>query len=82
MAARGAMEINGQLVGEGYGSDIMGHPFEPLVWLANQLARQGRSIPKGFIVITGSLVTPKFLNAGDSAVVSVEGLGEVRLTVG
>ena len=68
-------------MGAGYGSDVMGHPFEPLAWLANKLAEDGESLPQGSIIITGSIVPPKFLEPGDRAVVAVEGLGEATLTV-
>ena len=44
---RGYMEINGELVGEGMGADVMGHPLEPLAWLANALANQGRELKAG-----------------------------------
>jgi 2-oxo-3-hexenedioate decarboxylase/2-keto-4-pentenoate hydratase len=80
-SARGALWINDELAGEGHGSDIMGHPLEPLVWLANRWAERGLSISAGAIVITGSIVTPKQLRAGDVSKVWVEGLGEARLTV-
>ena len=80
-ASRGSMTINGELVGEGLGSDVMGHPLEPLVWLANMLAARGAGLSAGMVVITGSIVTPKFLNPGDHAVVAVEGLGEAVLDV-
>lgn len=79
--ARGTMSINGELVGEGRGSDVMGHPIEALVWLANTLAERGESIPAGAVVITGSIIPPTPLAAGDSAVISVEGLGEARIDV-
>ena len=80
-AARGVATVNGEEVGAGYGSDVMGHPFEPLAWLANKLAAEGESLPAGTVVITGSIVPPKFLNAGDRAVVSIDGLGEAALSV-
>ena len=79
--AKGTASINGVEVGSGYGADVMGHPFEPLAWLANKLAAEGRGLPAGTIVITGSIVPPKFLEKGDRAVVAVEGLGEATLTV-
>ncbi len=79
--SRGFMTINGELVGEGMGSDVMGHPLEPLAWLANALAGQGRELKAGMVVITGSIVSPKWLKAGDSAVIGIEGLGEATLTV-
>ncbi len=81
VSARGILEINGEVVGEGLGSDIMGHPLEPLVWLANRLSQRGVTIPAGFVVITGSIVPPKPLNAGDTSRVLVEGLGNAELSV-
>ena len=78
---RGYMTINGELVGEGMGSDVMGHPLEPLAWLANALAEQGRELKAGMVVITGSIVSPKWLSPGDSAVIGIEGLGEATLSV-
>ena len=80
-AAKGTATINGTEVGAGYGSDVMGHPFEPLAWLANKLSAEGESLPAGSVVITGSIVPPKFLESGDRAVVAVEGLGEATLVV-
>ena len=81
VSARGTLEINGVLLGEGHGSDIMGHPLEPLVWLANRLSQQGVTIPSGFVIITGSIVPPKPLNPGDTSQVWVEGLGSAHLSV-
>lgn len=80
-AARGAVLVNGELVGEGRGSDVMGHPLEPLAWLANELAAQGKALAKGDIVLTGSFAAPAALNPGDSASISIDGLGEARLSV-
>ena len=81
VAARGAMVINGQQAGEGKGGDVMGHPLEALAWLANTLAARGKSLSQGMIVMTGSIVSTKFLNTGDTATVTIDGLGEARLTV-
>ena len=78
---RGYMEINGELVGEGMGSDVMGHPLEPLAWLANNLASRGQEMKAGMVVITGSIVSPKWLKARDSALIEIEGLGRAELSV-
>jgi len=80
-AARGVMIINGEVVGEGRGRDVMGHPFEALLWLANMLAERGKSLTQGMIVMTGSLVATRFVNPGDAVSLAVEGLGEVQLSV-
>jgi 2-keto-4-pentenoate hydratase len=80
-ATCGAMVINGTVVGEGHGRDVMGHPFEALLWLVNMLAQRGKSLTQSMIVMTGSLVATRFVNPGDAVSLSVEGLGEVRLSV-
>ena len=77
----GYMKINGELVGEGVGADVMGHPLEPLAWLANALAAHGKELKAGMVVITGSIVSPKWLQAGDSALIEIEGLGKAELSV-
>ena len=78
---RGYMKINGELVGEGMGSDVMGHPLEPLAWLANNLASRGQELKAGMVVITGSIVSPKWLQPGDTALIEIEGLGKAEISV-
>ena len=80
-AVRGTMTINGVVVGEGRGSDVMGHPLEALVWLVNMCAQRGKSLSPGNTVMTGSVVALKFVNPGDVVRLSVDGLGEVHLYV-
>jgi 2-keto-4-pentenoate hydratase len=80
-AVRGVARINGKVVGEGYGRDAMGHPLESVVWVANHLARRGRGLWRGAVVITGSLVTSKFPVAGDAIRFELDALGAVELKV-
>jgi len=80
-ATRGVATINGKVVGEGHGRDAMGHPFESVAWVANHLARRGRGLWRGAVVITGSLVTSKFPVAGDEIRFELDGLGAVELKV-
>ena len=70
--------INGAEVGRGRGGDVMGHPFEALAWLANNLAQRGQSLKAGEFVFTGSVVETKWLNPGDRVQMRMEGLGEVE----
>lgn len=51
---------DGVEIGRGLGADVLGHPLEPLAWLANHLAAQGGMLRKGDIVMTGSIVTTRF----------------------
>jgi 2-keto-4-pentenoate hydratase len=80
-AARGTMVINGKIVGAGHGRDVMGHPFEALLWLVNMLTQRGKSLTQGMIIMTGSLVATRFVSPGDAVRLSVEGVGEVQLSV-
>ncbi|MDP6563264.1 MAG: fumarylacetoacetate hydrolase family protein [Alphaproteobacteria bacterium] len=80
-AVPGRMLIDGEVVGEGVGGDALGHPFEPLAWLANNLNRRGGMLRAGQVVLTGSIVATKWLQAGDRMQCQVDGLGEAELTV-
>ncbi len=73
---KGVMTINHEHVGEGYGRDVMGHPFEPLVWLANELSARNHPLRAGDTVITGSLVPPTSLGFASEARIAIEGLGD------
>lgn len=77
-ALRGQMAVNGEVVGTGVGGDIMGHPLEALVWLANRWSALGRGLPAGAFVTLGSVVETRWVSAGDEVVAEIEGLGEVR----
>ena len=81
VAATGTMTINGQPAGVGTGGDVLGHPLEALAWLANNLAERGKSLQKDMIVMTGSIVSTKFLNKGDEVHFEIDTLGDVLLTV-
>jgi 2-keto-4-pentenoate hydratase len=78
-AARGIVELNGKVIDEGHGRDVLGHPFEPLRWLANHLSSHGQTLHVGEIVSTGSLVTTRFPKAGEHYRFSVEGVGSVEI---
>jgi 2-keto-4-pentenoate hydratase len=74
---RGRMTINGGAVGTGSGGDILGHPFGALAWLANARAARGRELAAGEIVLLGSVVQTRWVEAGDQVEIEIEGLGRV-----
>lgn len=80
-ALRGVATINGDPVGEGVGAAALGHPLDAVAWLANHLAARGRGLVFRDVVITGSVITSKFVRPGDLVRFSVESLGEVELRV-
>jgi 2-oxo-3-hexenedioate decarboxylase/2-keto-4-pentenoate hydratase len=77
-ALTGVTRINGVEVGRGRGADVMGHPFNALAWLANALARRGRSLYAGEFVFTGSVVETKWVQRGDEVQMEIDGLGTVE----
>ena len=80
-AVRGVARINGRVVGEGQGDAAMGHPLEALAWVANHLAAHGRGLVFRDVVITGSMITTKTVQAGDLVKFEVDRLGPVELRV-
>jgi 2-oxo-3-hexenedioate decarboxylase/2-keto-4-pentenoate hydratase len=74
--------INGQEVARGTGADVLGHPHNPLAWLANHLAADGKGLRAGEIVLTGSLVKTIWLNAGERVMMELDGLGSVGARFG
>ena len=79
-AVVGRAEVNGSEIGRGVGSEVMGHPLNALVWLANLLAVQGKSLRHGEVVLTGSLVYFGDIEPGSSVAAIIDGLGEVQAT--
>jgi len=71
---------DGVEIGRGRGADALGHPFEPLAWLASHLASQGEGLRKGDIVMTGSIVTTRFPVSAFSYRFDVDGLGSVEVS--
>jgi len=80
LAVTGRAVINGVEAGQGSGADVLGHPHHALAWLANHLAAERKGLHAGQIVLTGSLVKTVWLEAGDSVVMELSGLGNVSAT--
>jgi 2-keto-4-pentenoate hydratase len=71
----------GKELATGKGSDILEHPLNAVVWLAGALAKEGIVLKPGDLISLGSfspLLTPK---AGQTVVVSYEGLSRMQPVV-
>lgn len=77
----GRMEINGVPVGQGSGALVMGHPFEALLWLARSRHARGLGLEKRYVILLGSLVETRWVNAGDTVKIQIEQLGDVLLEI-
>lgn len=78
---RGVVEVDDVPVDSGHGRDVLGHPFEPLTWLANHLSARGEGLGAGELVSTGSLVTTRFPERAGRYRFTLQGIGVVQLHV-
>jgi 2-keto-4-pentenoate hydratase len=72
---------DGDLIGEGHGRDILGHPFNSVAWLATHLASRGAALKAGQIVMTGSVMKTVFPERDARYRFDLEGLGSVEVQV-
>ncbi|EYS96831.1 2-oxo-hepta-3-ene-1,7-dioate hydratase [Cupriavidus sp. SK-4] len=56
---------NGLIEETGIAAGVLNHPANGVAWLANRLAREGRKLSAGDIVLSGSFTRPLLLAAGD-----------------
>ena len=75
----GSIAFDGTVVRTGHSGDVLGHPHNALAWLANKLGEHGKTLKKGMIVSSGSMVACQFVPPGSTAFGKIEGLGEVTL---
>jgi 2-keto-4-pentenoate hydratase len=79
---QGVVGVDGVETDRGRGSDVLGHPFQPLAWLANHLAQGGDALRAGQVVMTGSLVRTKFPERAQRMRYEAQGLGVVEVAIG
>ena len=80
-AVRGRASKDGAAIGEGFGRDILGHPFNSAAWLATQLASRGVGLKAGQVVMTGSVMKTIFPDEAASYRFELEGIGVVDVQV-
>ena len=73
--------INGQAIGQGHSSDVMGHPLIAMAWIANHMRQRGQRFKAGDWVTTGSWVASQFPLAGQTLRFEMPGLADVTLVV-
>lgn len=74
-----SLELNGQVARKGSGRNVLGDPFEALVWLANARSRDGDGLKCGDIHNTGTTTDIIWIKPGDAATAYFKGLGSVSL---
>lgn len=71
---------NGEVVGSGLGSAVLGDPAEAVAWAANTLGALGEVMAPGHWVIPGALHASVPAAAGDRFVAEFTGLGSVEVS--
>ena len=70
---------NGEVVTDGVGANVLGHPLAVMAWLADELPRFGRQLRAGDLVTTGVTTDVFEANAGDHIRATFDGVGMVEL---
>ena len=68
---------NGRIQSTGAGAAVLGSPWHAATWLANTLTARGAELAAGSIILTGSITAAVPVAAGDTVMVTIDGLGSV-----
>lgn len=76
------VEVDGQVVDSATGAAVLGHPGEALALAANELARRGRAIEPGWVVLTGGMTDAVPIPPGSTVAMHFTNLGSVHVRGG
>lgn len=79
-AVTATMSVNGAVAGHGTGADVMGHPLEPLRWLAGVLATRSVPLKAGEIILTGSFCGAAPVTPGADVEIDYGTYGKLNVT--
>ena len=72
---------NNKILDSSYGNEVLGHPFNPAIWLIIKLKERRVFIKKGTIILTGSWTKTVFPKKGDSFNFTIDKLGSVNILI-
>jgi len=71
--------IDGKEVATGLSDELLGHPLNALVWIADRYAGMGRTLRGGRFVSLGTITPVQWIAGGCEVEIEVEGLGSVAV---
>lgn len=78
----GRVSINDEWGETGQGREVLGHPLQAVVWLANKLAPRRTILKAGQIVMTGSMTPVHWIDTYPSQIaIDIRGLGASSVTL-
>lgn len=75
------LEVNGEIVRSGIGTDVLGDPVNALAWLVNARSKAGEGLKTGDIYNTGTATDIFWVKAGDKATAKFSELGTVSVII-
>lgn len=70
---------NGELMNQGKGDAVLGHPAKAVLWLSKIMAKYGVKLKKGDIILSGALTAAIPAEPGDSFVCDFEEFGKIKV---
>ena len=75
-----SLESGGEVVSTGSGAACLGSPVIAVAWLAREVARHGRPLRAGEVILSGALGPMVPVTGPGTHLARIDGLGEVRAT--
>ena len=73
------VRIDGEVVSEGVGANVLGDPWNVMVWLANHLSARGLALEAGHVVTTGSAADVVQCKPGDTVTAEFGPIGSAEV---
>ena len=73
------VRVNGEAVSEGAGRNVLGDPWNVMVWLANHLSGRGLALEAGHVVTTGSAADVIQCRPGDTVTAEFGPIGRAEV---